>query len=122
MEFIADENYQVEAQTTWWQNLAVSLDSVSRIFKHASVGMNKAELEAQLDTIHNAYAVAHRVTMPVNIQAQLIAAICNIQMSYCARYEGQKRQSATFHRIAQVEWILFQELLKTEGINFRTSY
>ncbi len=119
MVIIKEENHPAEIQMTWWQNLAVSLDLVSSTFKHQSTGMTQGEVEAQLDTIHQAYAVAHRVTMPIDIQAQLIAAICNIQMSYCARYEGQKRESATFHRIAQVEWVLFQELLKAEGINYR---
>jgi hypothetical protein len=122
MAFLTDESTIAAPPTetrTWWQDVIVALEPIFESVKRSSVGLTQGEIEAKLDDIHNAYAVAHRVNMPTTIQAQLIAAICNLQMSYCARYEGQRRESAKHHRIAQVEWVLFQEMLHHEGINWR---
>jgi|GEM_PF-6887377 len=103
-------------QNHWWQDIAVALEPITGSMKHSSVGLTQGEIETRLDDIHHAYVMAHTVSMPIPVKAQLIAAICNLQMSYCARYEGQKRVSAKHHRIAQVEWVLFAELVQKEGI------
>lgn len=106
-------------QNHWWQDIVLALAPILDTLKRSLKDLTQDEIEAKLSDIHYAYSMAHRVTMPINIQAQLIATICNIQMSYCARYVGQKRMSAKHHRIAQVEWVLFQEMLAKEGINYQ---
>ncbi|MGJ3239103.1 MAG: hypothetical protein ACFE0Q_10400 [Anaerolineae bacterium] len=100
----------------WWQTLIRVLDPIFDSMKRSSEGLSREQLLVELDQIHHAYSLAHRVTMPRDIQAQLIATLANLQTSYCARYEGQDRVSTKHHHIAQVEWVLFKNMLTREGI------
>ncbi len=106
----------IQNQVHWWQEIIMVLDPILGSIKQSSTRLTPAEVNIRLDKIHHAYSVVHRVTMPLDIQAQLIAALSNLQTSYCARSEGDKRQSSKHHRIAQVEWVLFEEMLQREGI------
>ncbi|MEO1286627.1 MAG: hypothetical protein AAFV93_02575 [Chloroflexota bacterium] len=102
----------------WWHDVAETLAPIHQSIKQSSVGLTQGEIQERLDQIHEAYSIAHQVDMPIDIKAQMIATLCNLMMSFSARYEGQKRDSAKLHRITQVEWVLLQEMLQREGIDY----
>lgn len=113
---VPTDGIQLHSQSYWWQDIAVALEPILDSMKYSSSDLTQDEIEVKLDDIHHAYVMAHRVGMPISVKAQLIAAICHLQMSFCARYEGQTRTSVKHHHIALVEWVAFRELVQQEGI------
>ncbi len=109
----------ISLSTPWWRQVMPSLSAVFDSIRIPSEGQAQTAIQAQLDALHNACSTVHRVDMPMYIQVQLIAALCNLQISYCAGFENQHHVSTKYHIMAQAQWIMFQELLKNEGIHCR---
>lgn len=107
----------ISSQIAWWQQVKLALNPVFDTVKIPSQGQTQAEIETKLDALHNAYSMAHRINMPMYIQVQLIATLCNLQTSYCAGFEKQHGVSTRYHKMAQAQWIMFQNLLRNEGIH-----
>lgn len=109
----------VSLSTPWWRQVIPSLRPIFDSVRNPSEGQAPSEIEARLDALHNAYSAVHRINMPMYIQVQLIASLCNLQISYYAGFENQHHLSTKYHIMAQAQWITFQELLKNEGIHCR---
>ena len=109
----------ISLSTPWWRQVVPALRPIFDSVKTPSEGQSLEAIEGIIDALHEAYSVVHRVDMPMYIQVQLIAALCNLQTSYCAGFENQHHVSTKYHIMAQAQWIMFQELLKNEGIHCR---
>lgn len=108
----------VSTSENWWQRIASTLDPIFSIMRQPSSRTEASDLPYVMDTVHAANSQAHRATIPPHIQGQLIAALTNLQTSFAARQAGEQRQSAKYWRMAQVEWVLFEEMLSREGIRY----
>ena len=100
----------------WWQSIAKALDPVYAMMRQPISRTMDTNMGQAIDTVLHATTQAHMSSMPARLQAQLIAALINMQTSLSARQAGERRQSAKYWRMAQVEWTLFEEMLAREGI------
>lgn len=108
----------VDTKDNWWQRIASALDPIFSMMRQPSSRTETSDLLYVMNTVHTANSQAHTAALPPHIQGQLIAALTNLQTSFAARQAGEQRQSAKYWRMAQVEWVLFEEMLSREGIRY----
>ncbi|MEL6408456.1 MAG: hypothetical protein AAFR81_29080 [Chloroflexota bacterium] len=116
MTFIFPDAPTYTASTSWWQSIANALEPIDTMMRQPISRTIENDIGQAMHHVLQATTQAHMTSMPAQVQAQLIAALINIQTSFSARQAGERRQSAKYWRMAQVEWTLFEEMLTKEGI------
>ena len=116
MTFIFPDAPTYKPTASWWQNIAQALEPIDTMMRQPISRTVENDMSYAMHSVLHATTCAHMETMPAHLQAQLIAALINMQTSFSAQQAGDRRQSAKYWRMAQVEWMLFEEMLDKEGI------
>jgi hypothetical protein len=120
MSFLS--NTQPNRFLLWWHSTYASIESILPLLRYKPSDFNSEELKQYQELVHDA---SMRVqcdacsSFASELQAQIIAALCNLQTSLDAQAANERDEALSYYHLARVKWIILRSVLEKHGINLK---
>lgn len=112
-------NTQPNRFLVWWHSTYANLESVLPLLQQKPSNLQASELKTYQRLLHEASMRVQGDVCPAfatELQAQIIAALCNLQTSLDAQAAKQSEEALSYHHLARVKWIILQSVLEKHGV------
>lgn len=116
--------FEIEANSLlgWWEDVYSSIEPIFPVVTTIPASLSASELDSFQGRLHHASMQVQTRQYPSqigSIHAQLVAILCNLEISCSALQAQNASESKTYYYIAQVQWIVLEAMLQKYGVELK---
>lgn len=120
MSFLS--NTQPNRFILWWHSTYASIESILPLLQQKPANFQSSEISHYQQLVHEASMRVQSDSCPkfaAELQAQIIATLCNLQTSLDAQAAKQSEEALSYYHLARVKWVMLQSILVKYGIKLK---